>query len=102
MRKLELRGLIAPGAEVCDLEGEHVGTVARVHAANRVPPVVGGGDAAEDVVEVRAGFLGRKHLYVPVSAVLDAGRDGVMLGLRKRELDRRDWGTRPAYLDQAG
>jgi len=100
MRQLELRGLIAPGAAVCDLEGHRVGTVARVHAAARARPAVGDG-AAQDVVELRVGFLGRRHLYVPVSAVLDVDRDGVILGLRRSELESGAWGHRPARLDRA-
>jgi hypothetical protein len=99
MRQLELKGLIPPGAEVCDLEGRRVGTVARVHAAARAQSTAGEG-AAEDMVELKVGFLGRKHLYVPVSAVLDVDREGVMLCLRKRDLDHSDWRTRPAHLDE--
>jgi hypothetical protein len=98
MRQLELRGRIPPGAAVCDLEGHRVGTVARVHGAARARPAAGAG-AAEEVVELRAGFLGRRHLYVPLNAVLDVDRDGVILGLRKSELEAGDWGTRPAHLD---
>src|SRR5262245_43569095 len=100
MRQLELRGLIAPGAGVCDVEGQRVGTVARVHAAARTRPRVG--VAAEEVVELKVGFLGRRHLYVPVSAVLDVDRHGVILGLRKSDLERGDWGTRPTHLDGVG
>jgi hypothetical protein len=100
MRQLELRGLIAPGAEVCDVEGNRVGTVARVHGARRARPATGD-DVAEDVVELKAGFLGRTHLYVPVSAVLDVDRGGVMLALRKRDLEHGDWSSRPANLDDA-
>ena len=103
MRQLELSPLIAPGAEVCDVEGHKVGTVARVH---RAPPDRPGaqedGATREDVVEVRGGFLGLRHLYVPVSAVLDVGREGVMLGLRKSDLEHGDWCSRPTHLDGIG
>ena len=99
MRQLELKGLIPPGAEVCDLEGHRVGTVARVHAGARAQPTAGDG-AVEDVVELKVGFLGRKHLYVPLSVVLDVDRGGVMLCLRKSDLDHGDWRTRPAHLDE--
>ena len=100
MRQLELRGLIAPGAAVCDLEGQRVGTVARVHPAPRARPAAADG-ATEEVVELRTGFLGRKHVYLPVSAVLDVDRDGVILGLRRSDLDRGAWGDRPAHLERA-
>jgi hypothetical protein len=103
MRQLELSPLIAPGAEVCDLEGHRVGTVARVHRAPPDRPAAqGDGAPPEEVVEVKGGFLGLKHLYLPVSAVLDVDRDAVMLGLRKSELEHGDWGRRPVHLDGTG
>jgi len=103
MRQLELSGLIAPGAEVADVEGRKVGTVARVHRAPRDGSATGhDGVTREDVVEVKGGFLGLKHIYLPVSAVLDVGRDGVMLGLRKSDLEHGDWASRPAHLDRTG
>jgi len=102
MRQLELRVLIAPGAEVCDLAGHRVGTVARVHRAARARPGAADGPAAEDVVELKTGFLGRRHVYLPVSAVLDVDRNGVMLGLRKGDLEQSGWATRPAHLDDVG
>ena len=55
------------GMDVCDVSGEKVGTVARVHHAA----------APDELVEVKTGLFGLgKHLYVPhdeVDAVTDAG-----------------------------
>ena len=59
-RTLDL-ALIAPGMDVCDLDGERIGTVVRVRR---------GSTAHGDVVEVKTGFLGLgKHLYLPVGAI---------------------------------
>ena len=58
---------IAPGMGVCDVSGEKVGTVARIHRPIEAP----------EIVEVKTGPFGLgKHLYVPaeeVDGVTDAG-----------------------------
>jgi ribosomal 30S subunit maturation factor RimM len=58
---------IAPGMDVCDVSGEKVGTVSRLHHPT----------GAQDVIEVKTGLFGLgQHLYVPsdeVDAVTEAG-----------------------------
>ena len=64
-------GPLKPGMEVCDVDGARIGTVARLHEA-AIGGAAGAGEATrEDVVEVRAGFLGLRHLYIPISGVQD-------------------------------
>jgi hypothetical protein len=72
---------IAPGMDVCDVSGEKVGTVTRVHR-----PAV-----TAEVFEVKTGPFGLgKHLYVPadeVEAVTEAG-----LILRRAKQEFHDFG----------
>ncbi|HEV8635939.1 MAG TPA: DUF2171 domain-containing protein [Chloroflexota bacterium] len=102
LRKTEFAALIAPDMPVCDVDGAKIGTVARVHDA-ATGGATGAGEATrEDVVEVKAGFLGLRHLYIPVSAVQDVSGDGVFLAVRNSELAHGDWQTRPSWLSDLG
>jgi hypothetical protein len=102
LRKSELTALIAPDVDVCDVDGAKIGTVARVHDAAAGGAAGAGETTREDVVEVRAGLLGLRHLYIPVSAVQDVTGDGVFLALRKSELEHGVWQTRPSWLSDLG
>jgi len=72
---------IAPGMDVCDVSGEKVGTVTRVHHPT----------PAQDIIEVKTGMFGLgKHLFVQndeVDAVTEAG-----LILRHAKQDFHDAG----------
>ena len=80
---------IAPGMDVCDVSGEKVGTVARLHH----PP------SAHEVIEVKTGMFGLgQHLYVPseeVDAVTDAG---VILRHAKQQFHEVGLDARPEEL----
>ena len=103
-------GRIEPDMDVCDINGDKLGTVARVY--RHEVSAVTGTDAAtrpaaeaspprEEVIEVKSGFLGLgKHLYVPMSAVQDVTQGGVFLSLSKDEAESRGWDNKPAYLDE--
>ena len=77
---------IAPGMDVCDVSGEKVGTVARLHHPT----------AAHEVIEVKTGLFGLgQHLFVPseeVDAVTDAG---VILRHAKQEFHEVGLDARP-------
>ena len=66
-------GRIQPDMEVCDINGDKVGTVSPVH---RQVTAAGGPAAApprEEIVEVKTRPLGLgTRYYVPVSAIQDA------------------------------
>jgi Uncharacterized protein conserved in bacteria (DUF2171) len=80
---------VAPGMDVCDVSGEKVGTVARVHHPT----------SAQEVVEVKTGLLGLgQHLYVQseqIDAVTDAG---VILKHAKGEFHNAGLDARPDEL----
>jgi len=103
-RELELADRAAAGMAVLDAGGQQVGTVVQVHRRARVAP----GDVGQveepphpAAVEVRTGFLGLgQHLYIPVDAIADVTGGGLVLTLRRDELDREDWRHRPAYLEE--
>jgi hypothetical protein len=75
---------IAPGLDVCDVSGEKVGTVARVHS---------------EVIEVKTGLFGLgKHLYVPPNAVDGVTDAGVILKHPKHEFHNVGLDFPPAQL----
>ena len=77
---------IAPGMDVCDVSGEKVGTVARVHH-----PL-----AASEVVEVKTGPLGfGKHLYVPLAEVDGVTEAGLILKHPKQEFHQVGLDAKP-------
>ena len=75
---------IAPGMDVCDVSGEKVGTVTRVH---------------REVIEVKTGPFGLgKHLYVPPNAVDGVTEAGVILRHPKQEFHDVGLDARPDQL----
>ena len=103
---MEERGLsrIEPAMDVCDINGDKLGTVARVYRHN--PAVVGPvastiSQLREEVVEVTSGLLGLGKQYsIPVSAIHDITDGGVFVDRPRDEIDRTDWQTKPAYLEE--
>jgi hypothetical protein len=81
--------LVAPGMDVCDVSGEKVGTVARVHR-----PAV---DA--EVFEVKTGPFGLgKHLYVPADEVEAVTEAGLILKHAKQEFHEYGLDAKPEDL----
>jgi hypothetical protein len=82
-------GPVATSMEVCDVEGQKIGTVARLY---RRGPKEGGAAGQSDrpeVLEVKTGFFGwGEHLYIPLSAVADATSQSLYLSRSKRDLDQ--------------
>ena len=101
-------GRIEPGMDVCDVNGDKVGTVSRVyrHEMAAVGAGVGSGglgaEAQDEILEVKTGLLGLgRHLYVPLGAIHDLTTACVFLTKSKTEIDElQDWEHRPDYLDQ--
>ena len=84
-------GPIEPGMEVCDSNGDKVGTVSRLHRS--VAP------QGEEVVEVKTGLLGLgTHYYVPLSAVQDATPSCVFVSKPKADFEGVGWHQRPSHL----
>ena len=92
-------GRILPGQDMCDVNGDKVGTVAHIYRED----VAMMGDAApdrEEVIEVKMGLLGLgQRLYVPVSAVGDATDSAVFVAKAADEFDR-SWHDKPEDLDR--
>src|SRR5688572_32967164 len=95
---------IEPDMDVCDINGDKLGTVARMYRHN--PAVVGPvastiSQLREEVVEVKRGFLGLgTHYYIHVSAIHDVTAGGAFVDRSRDEIDRTDWQSKPAYLDE--
>lgn len=83
-----------PGMDVCDVDGQKMGTVAHLHDA---PAVIGPmGIAPGGHLEVKTGFLGLgKHLFVPLHEVREVTEGGVILARSKAEAQDMGWERRP-------
>ena len=87
---------ITPGMEVYDTFDHKLGTVAHVHEGPLAP---GGLVGANDVVEVKTGFLGLgKHLFIPHSVIRDVTEGGVFVAASRDEIRHHGWDQRPATL----
>ena len=93
-------GRILPGQDLCDMNGDKVGSVAHVYRED--VSMLGEGQAGsyDEVIEVKTGFLGMgEKLYVPVSAVDDATENAVFVG-KPRDEFADNWRHKPDYLDR--
>jgi hypothetical protein len=93
-------GPLKPDMEVCDVNGEKVGTVAHVYE----PPFPADepDEAREAVVEVKTGLLGLgAHYWIPRSLFQEALRDSAFLTKAKAELKGLGLDARPPYLEAA-
>ena len=95
-------GPIEPGMEVCDSNGDKVGTVARVyrHAALlRGTAEAPAPEERDEVVEVKTGLLGLgARYYVPLSGIQDATPSCVFLAKPKADFESLGWHEKPSYL----
>ena len=97
-------GRIEPDMDVCDIDGDKIGTVAHVyrHDLARVGADTSAPSPVRDeVVEVKTGFLGLgKHFFVPTGAIEDVTQSCVFLSKTADEVKHNeDWQQKPSYLD---
>ena len=101
-------GRLEPGMDVCDINGDKVGTLARVYRHQMATADAGAGSDVgvstappEEILEVKTGLLGLgKHYYVPFSAIEDVTSGCVFLKQPKEAMDQQGWEQRPDYLDE--
>ena len=101
---------IDPDMDVCDIDGNKVGTVAQVYRYDVAVAGSVGTDTVpsreelvpdQEVIEVKTGFLGLgSHQYVPMSAVQDATAGCVFLSRRKDDFEGLGWHQKPPRLDE--
>jgi hypothetical protein len=98
------RGRIQPDMDVCDGDGDKVGTVARAHRHATLLRGTAEAPAPEErdeVVEVKTGLLGLgAHYYVPLGAVRDVTAGAVFLSKRKHDFEGLGWHRRPSHLGE--
>ena len=99
-------GRLEPGMDVCDINGDKIGTLARVYR-HQLASVSAGADSGvstappEEILEMKTGLLGLgKHYYVPFGAIEDVTSGCVFLKQPKDALDQQGWEQRPSYLDE--
>ena len=99
-------GRLEPGMDVCDIDGEKIGTVNHVYRYAYAPAAQGETSnvttaPGEDVLEVKTGVFGLgKHYYVPFGAIHDVTSGCVFLSKRRDDIDGLAWDTKPDYLDE--
>ena len=97
-------GRLEPGMDVCDINGDKIGTLSRVYRQHLAEVETGGGLATaprEEMLEVKTGLLGLgKHYYVPFSAIEDVTTGCVFLKQPKDAMHQQGWEQRPDYLDE--
>jgi hypothetical protein len=101
-------GRLAPDMDVCDIDGERIGKLARVYRDEFATALAAVATATDDtgdqprrpgVMEVKSGLLGLGRLYIPISAIQDTTDRCVFVA--KKRGDRVDeWRHKPEYLDQ--
>jgi hypothetical protein len=83
---------IADGQDVCDRDGEKVGSVGQVY---RPRPGIQG----EVFVAVETGFLGfGKTFYVPISHVREVDDERALLDVERDQLDQTGWDEQPPAI----
>jgi hypothetical protein len=100
-------GRLIPNLDVCDIDGQKIGTVAHVYRdefASALEQAGASGEPAEQsssgVLEVKTGLLGLgEHLYIPIDAIDNATAQCVFVTRKKKEL-AQEWHHKPEYLDR--
>ena len=114
MQEARYLGRLEPGMDVCDVDGNKFGSIARVYrhelaaatsgATNGGGISDGGGPGAmpqDDIIEVKTGIFGLgRHLYVPFNAIQDVTSGCVFVNQPKDHLDDQGWDVKPDYLDE--
>jgi hypothetical protein len=95
-------GQLVPDMDVCDANGDKIGTITHVHRYDVAMVGGGRGDGQpphEEVLEVKTGFLGLgKRLYIPLSAVQNVSRDCVFVSHSREDIEDLSWDEEPSYL----
>jgi hypothetical protein len=109
MQEAQYLGRIEPGMDVCDMNGEKIGTIQHVyrHELSRVGGTSDTSETAtlphEDVLEVKTGLMGLgKHYYVPFGAIQDVTTGCVFVKEPKERLADTGWDVKPDHLDKMG
>lgn len=90
-------GQFREGLNVCDRNGDKVGTIKMVHQLGLAaggPPTT-----TQGYVHVDTGFLGLgKDLYIPFNSFRDCTSDCCFLNVTKDEIDRMGWDQKPSGM----
>ena len=108
MQEGQYLGRLEPGMDVCDVDGNKFGSIARVFryematARTGAPPDVRVDTMPrEEIIETKTGLLGLgKHLYIPFSAIQDVTSGCVFVNQPKDHIDDQGWDVKPDYLEE--
>ena len=90
---------VREGMNVCDLNGDKVGTIKAVHQLGRTVGGVAPTTGAEGYVHLDTGFLGLgKDLYIPFNSFRDCTGDCCFLNIPKDDINRMGWDRKPSNI----
>ncbi len=90
-------GSYREGMNVCDLDGDKIGTIKMVHQLGRSVGSVT--PTNEGYAQVETGFLGLgNELYIPLNACRNCDQDCCFLNVDKDDIDRMGWDTKPVNI----
>lgn len=101
MAEQRFLGQIKADMDVCDVNGDRIGSVVEVYRHEFAPVSAreAGPERREDVIEVKTGFLGLgKRLYVPIRAVMDVTLGCVFVNQPRDQAEALGWDRKPAHL----
>jgi hypothetical protein len=106
MQEQRYLGHLEPDMDVCDIDGNKIGTIGRVYrhelaTVGAASSESGGGMPREDVIEVKTGLLGLgKHFYIPFGSIQDVTSGCVFINVPKDRVENQGWEIRPDYLEE--
>ncbi len=104
MQEPRYLGRLEPGMDVCDVDGNKFGSIARIYRHEMAAVATSSGVGAmphEEVIEVKTGLLGLgKHLYIPFSAIQDVTSGCVFVNQPKNRVEDQGWDVKPDYIDE--
>jgi hypothetical protein len=105
MQEQRYLGRLEPGMDVCDVNGNKVGSINRVYRHEMARVGAESSTVAtmprEDILEVKTGLFGLgKHYFVPFDAIQDVTSECIFIKEPKERIDDLGWDVRPDYLDE--
>src|SRR5215207_8621613 len=98
-------GRLEPGMDVCDINGDKIGTIGHVFRHELAAVESQTSSVAtmprQEIIEVKTGLLSLgKHLYMPLGAIHDVTSGCVFVSEPKERVDAMGWDVKPDYLDE--
>jgi len=105
MQDTRYAGRLEPGMDVCDVDGQKIGSISRIHRHEAAMAATGASRSGiamsprAEILEVQTGLFGLgRHLYIPFSAIQDAPGGCVVVNQPRDRVDDQGWDVKPDSL----